>query len=282
MKKKTFKGNTFVILLVVLAGALVVFFFLPRMAADPNVSVKLRVSPTPSPTPTEITQLSWPKDRNINPKVLMYHHIGPLPADADDIRKGLTVSVENFESQLKYLSDNKYNVVTLKSLYEMVAREDDVSRVAVLTFDDGYDDNFTHALPVLKKYGFKGTFFIISDKIGESEYMNETQVRELVSSGNEIGSHSVSHPDLADLSKSKVAIELQRSKEDLETLTGRKIVSLCYPAGKFSIDVENEARSSGYKIAVTTEKGAPFSTNNPFEVPRYRINPATSLASILR
>lgn len=257
-----------------------VLFFLPKITYEPAGFLKSKNTPVPSVRPTEITNLEWPAGQTVNPKILMYHHIGPLPADADDIRKGLTVSQNNFESQIKYLKDNGYQIKTLSKLFEMVAGGQDVSHVAVLTFDDGYDDNYNYAWPILKKYNVSGTFFIISKKIGETEYMSESQVRELSQAGGEIGSHSVSHPDLSKLSKSKVQAEVEKSKEDLETLTGRKVTSFCYPAGKFSTDVENAAKSAGYKIAVTTQKGAPFSTDNPFEVPRYRINPTTNLSNL--
>jgi len=266
--------------LTVLAGLLVVLFFLPKITTEPLLYGK---TVTPSPVAkTDLAQLNWPKDQQINPKILMYHHIGALPSDADDIRKGLTVSADNFEAGLKTLRDGNYTVVTLQKMYEMVAQGEDVSKIVVLTFDDGYDDNYVHGLPALQKYGFTGTFFIISDKIGQAEYLSEGQIKELLLAGNEIGSHSVSHPDLATAPLTKVASEVEKSKSDLESLFGQKIVSFCYPAGRFSTDVEREIESAGYKIAVTTQKGQAFSTNNPFEIPRYRINPTTDLSSIIK
>lgn len=262
-----------------LITALIVFFFLPKKAAAPTAlitkSEDAQVSVSPSISAT------WPQNEQINPKVLMYHHIGPLPPDADDIRRGLTVSAENFDAGLKFLKDGNYNVVTLQKMYQMVAQGEDVSKTVVLTFDDGYDDNYVHALPILQKYGFTGTFFIISGKIGQAEYMTQDQIKKLVSVGNEIGSHTVNHLDLATLPATNLKSEVEDSKSTLEKLIGEPVVSFCYPSGKFSPDVEKAVAAAGYKIAVTTQKGAPFLTNNPFEVPRYRINPSTSLNSIL-
>lgn len=232
-------------------------------------------------TETPPSSQGWPEDQTISAKILMYHHVGPLPDNADDIRRGLTVSAENFEAQLKYLKDNKYIVVTLKELYEMVGRLEETSRVVVLTFDDGYSDNFDYAWGVMQKYDVKGTFFIISGKIGQNEYLSEQQIKSLSSLGNEIGSHSINHPSMEKLSAEKARSELSDSKKALEELTGQSIISFCYPAGKYTDETKLLADEVGYKIAVTTQKGEPFSTNEPFEIPRYRINPTTSLENLL-
>lgn len=263
-----------------LAVALIVFFKKPPQEAK-SQSVESVAAVSQTPTPEVISEnLTWPDNIEINPKILMYHHVGPLPSDADDIRKGLTVSPENFELQLKFLKDNGYQTMTLDEMYAEVAGGGDVSRVAVLTFDDGYDDNFTYALPLLEKYDAKGTFFIISGKIGKSEYMNSDQIKSLVASGNEIGSHSVTHPSLEKISENKLKEELTKSQEDLEKLIDQKIKSFCYPSGKYSENVIAMLKESGYKIAVTTQKGQPFSTAKPYEVPRYRINPNTTLENL--
>lgn len=263
-----------------LVVALIVFFKKPpQEAKSQNLEPVASVSQTP--TLEEISEnLSWPDNIKINPKILMYHHVGPLPSDADDIRKGLTVSPENFETQLKFLQDNEYKILTLSEMYTEVAKGGDVSRVVVLTFDDGYDDNYTYALSLLKKYGAEGTFFIISGKIGNPEYMSADQIKSLVESGNEIGSHSVTHPSLEKVSESKLKEELAKSQEDLEKLTGQQVKSFCYPSGKYSENVIAQLKESGYQIAVTTQRGQLFSTSKPYEVPRYRINPSTVLTSL--
>ena len=111
--------------------------------------------------------------------------------------------------------------------------------------------------------------------------MDEAQIRKLSQAGNEIGSHTVTHPDLANLSGTKVKTELEKSKSDLENLTGQKVISLCYPSGKFSSAVEKSLENAGYKIAVTTQKWEPFSTGKPFEVPRVRISQGANLKNLL-
>ena len=262
------------------------FYFLLRnhqaSADKAGESVQSAVATAASTASPDIGGLNWPAGQTIDVPILMYHHVGPLPANADDVRKGLTVSAEEFEGQMKYLKDNSYKGLSFVEMYRMVAKDSPLQEKSiVLTFDDGYSDNYEVARPILEKYGFAGTFFIISGKIGQAEYMNEAQIRELAAKGNEIGSHSVSHPDLANLSGAKMKTEVEKSKTDLEKITGEKVVSFCYPAGKYNEAVEKAVQAAGYKIAVTTQKFQPFSTDKPFEVPRYRINPGTSLKSLL-
>lgn len=244
----------------------------------------------PAATGTEspdIGGLSWPAGRTVDVPILMYHHIGALPSGADDIRKGLTVSAEEFEAQMKYLKDGGYEGSSLAEMYRRVAKDSSLQeKTVVLTFDDGYLDNYEVARPILEKYGFRGTFFIISGKIGQAEYMDEAQIRELAVAGNEIGSHTVLHLDLTNLSSAKMKTEVEKSKADLEKIIGEsaraQIISFCYPAGKLNPETVAAVEGAGYKIAVTTQKFQPFLTDKPFEVPRIRINPGANLKNLLK
>jgi len=272
-----------IILLAIIMG--LVWLFWPRKGIAPTGTVDNKVpSSTASvtETPVDFISLKWPENETIDVPILMYHHVGPLPEDADDIRKGLTVSADDFESQMKFLKDGGYNIVTLEKMYELVAVGKVPEKTTVLTFDDGYSDNFEAARSVMEEYGFKGTFFIISGKMGEDEYMNEDQIKELAAAGNEIGSHSAHHLSLDTLSGQRLIDEIENPKIVLEKLTGEKVVSFCYPAGKFTPTTVEAVGGAGYKIAVTTQKYQPFSTNKPFESPRLRINPGTNLKSVLK
>lgn len=221
-------------------------------------------------------------DKIAEASILMYHHIGPLPNENDKIRYGLTVSEEDFDSQLKYLKENNFNVLTLGELESGIAKNTLLKRVVVLTFDDGYDDNFTFAKPILEKYGFRGTFFIISNKIGQAEYMNEEQIKEL-SQNNEIGSHSYSHPSMVRLSDFYLEREMKTSKKDLQALIGKTVTSFCYPAGKYNDKAVSKLQEYDYKIAVTTEASTgSFDISQKLLVPRYRIAPAISLETLIR
>lgn len=126
----------------------------------------------------------------------------------------------------------------------------------VLTFDDGYKDFYTNAFPILKKYKFKSTIFIITDKVGQNGYMTWEDLSELSESGLvEIGSHSISHPDLSKTSESLQKEQLLKSKSEIETNLGIEVVSFCYPSGKYNETTLRLLPITGYKYAVTTRAG---------------------------
>ena len=280
MAKKT-KRKILVVGIIAALIALIIIFYPKKSVAPKNTVLVSSASVAPTVSSQVLADLKWPSNRTVSVRILMYHHVGPLPADADDIRKGLTVSTENFDKQLEQIKNSGFRVATMAGLYEAVAKGEDTSKTIVLTFDDGYDDNFSYAWEAMKKYDFVGTFFIISGKIGQAEYMTEGQIKELAAAGNEIGSHTVTHPSLEKLSSGKLETELVDSKAALEKLTGRAVISLCYPAGKFSDVVEKAVEQAGYKTAVTTAAWKPFSTDKPFEVPRQRMSDGTDLKKLL-
>lgn len=269
-------------LLIIIAAALIVMVF-SVVTADRAFSPTSEVlNETSTPTP-ELENLEDLEGEEVKASVLMYHHIGGLLENADQIRIGLTVSTEEFESQIKYLSENDYQFMTLGELYKNVEKKKAPKKVAVLTFDDGYDDNFYEALPILKKYNARGTFFIISSKIGDSEYMSEDQVKELSKAGNEIGSHSVNHPSLERSSGDYLNKELVDSKNTLSDLTDKEVISFCYPAGKYNDKTIAAVSEAGYKIAVTTRSSTGLLlTSQLLEVPRYRISSDMSFEALFR
>lgn len=274
------KKSFIAILFAVIAVAAIFYLFRHQKANAPEAST---VVPAITDVKTEVPlNSSWPADTIITTKVLMYHHVGPLPENPDATRTGLTVSVEKFENQIKFLLDNGYTFITLSGMNEKILNSEPMEKNVVLTFDDGYKDNFEYAWPIMKKYSVKGTFFIITSFLGRDDTMTEANIIELAKNGNEIGSHTKTHPSLERLSGEKTNIELLGSKEFLEKLIGQSVLSLCYPAGKYNELTIETAKNTGYKMAVTTKSGKPFSTNAPFEIPRYRMAESANISSILK
>ncbi len=265
-------------LVAVVAAAGLFWVYSTNREVSASIESTVTATATTAGTPVE---LGCPAGQTITASILMYHHIGPLPTDADEIRQGLTTSEDSFALQLIYLKENDYQVMTLAKMYELVALKKLPEKTVVLTFDDGYDDNYKYALPLLKKYNFHATFNILTGSIGKTEYMTEDQLKELVAAGNELGGHSISHPDLSKLEASELEKEVSESKKTLEQISGQPVVSFCYPAGKFSEEAEQAVKSAGYKLAVTTRPDGQFSTDKPFELPRYRMNPNTNIKSYL-
>ncbi len=159
--------------------------------------------------------------------ILLYHHVAP----ADSIPKGdnrlheagweFTHSPEAFEFQLRELQQRGYRFVSLNQLIEGIqATGSESEDSVVITFDDGWIDNYTFAFPVLKKLQIPATFFVVTDSLQEnrsdSKRMNLEQLRELSARGMTIGSHTRSHHDLTVLSSSNAKEEIAGSKADLQ------------------------------------------------------------------
>jgi peptidoglycan/xylan/chitin deacetylase (PgdA/CDA1 family) len=208
----------------------------------------------------------------------MYHHIGETPEGADEIRTGLTVSEANFREQMDYLADNGYHPISETDLFKALYYGDELPPHAVmLTFDDGYEDNYLVAATELERHGFPATFFIITGSVGEEEQMDWDQVRELDRQGMDIGSHTVSHPDLSIISLTDARFELEQSQSEIAGNLGHPVYWLSYPAGAYDADVLDLARESGYLLAVTTDPGEHHSSDAPLEIQRYRIRSDTSI-----
>lgn len=214
--------------------------------------------------------------------ILMYHYMGDVPSDqiGNKIREDLTVSAGNFEAQLKWLKEEGYTSVTLREAVEAYGETPPAplpERPVVLTFDDGYDDAYTVALPLLKKYGMTGTFGIITGKAGKPGYMTWEQIVKLNEAGMEIVAHTVSHLELPTLSDNVLASELENSRKILEKNLGHPVRDLVYPSGKYDERVMAAAKAAGYLSGRTTKRGVVTKDTNSFELPVLRVHGNTTL-----
>lgn len=201
--------------------------------------------------------------------VLMYHSI-----DHRDKVTKLSVSPESFERQMAFLKRRRYNVVGLDAIAGYMEKKEPIPpKTVAITFDDGFENNYTHAYPILKKYGLPATFFVIVDKIGEPGYMSWDQIKEMQASGiATIGSHTVTHPFLTGLGTAAVEAELAGSKEALERSLGERVDFLCYPMGVYDDRVKRLARDAGYSCAVATCPGAHAPDDDIYAVKRVKIS----------
>ncbi len=182
--------------------------------------------------------------------ILMYHSIAEEP-DND-----LMVSPSTFAAQMKHLSDAGYQTITFQDLEEWERGEPIPKKPILLTFDDGYLDNYTAAYPVLKKHDLKATFFISTNYLGDARHISWEQIKEMSDSGLiEFGSHTLSHPDLTVISAAKRREEIVESKKIIEEKIGKEAIAFSYPAGAYNNIVIRETAEAGYKFAVTTRPG---------------------------
>jgi peptidoglycan/xylan/chitin deacetylase (PgdA/CDA1 family) len=152
------------------------------------------------------------------------------------------------------------------------------SRPVILTFDDGYEDFYTTALPVLTSHDFKAVSYVVSGFIGRGGYMSASQIREADRVDIEIGSHTVDHADLTRQSFDGLRYQVMGSKRALEELLGHPVLSFCYPSGKFSPNVVSVVQEAGYSDATTTKYGFVRAMDGRFLWGRLRVSGGESLA----
>lgn len=183
--------------------------------------------------------------------VLMYHSI--------DYEKGneLRIPKDKFRSHMQYLKDNKYTTLTMNEFYDFIINNKPVPRKSVLiTFDDGYEDNYKNAYPVLKEFGFKATVFIITSTVDKDKtYLNSSQLREMSNNGIDIESHTVRHDDLSTLDYNEQLKTMKDSRNFLMKVLNKRVDYIAYPFGRSNSNTGKAAAVSGYKLAFTTESG---------------------------
>lgn len=208
--------------------------------------------------------------------IFMFHYIRDYHAENDQIGQNLSFSPAKFAEELDRLIALGHTTTNFLEINQGRIPKKPV----ILTFDDGYLDFYQNAYPELKKRGMTATVYIISGK-DDGNYLNKSQIAELSANGIEIGSHTRSHPDLAASPLEKARNELVQSKSDLEAIIGKKVISFCFPAGKFTPETIDLARTAGYLYATTTKAGiGKFST--PLELSRYRITPRSTMENFLK
>ncbi len=182
--------------------------------------------------------------------ILSYHRV----ADAED---PLSVSPADFERQMRWLAENGYTAVTLAALVDhMTAGSPLPVKPVVITFDDGYADNYHTALPIMSRYGMKATVFVINDFVGEGPYMDWDEVRAMWRAGTEIGSHTLAHRDLTLLPAGERLWDIKVSKNGIQwRLGGVPVEFLAYPFGSYDAATAATLAIAGYRGAVTTVTG---------------------------
>lgn len=209
--------------------------------------------------------------------ILMYHRIATVPGERNSLPP------EKFKEQLDYLKKQGYNTITLNDLYQHYVKKTPLPpRPVILTFDDGYEDNYSTAMPMLRERNMKATVFPIANWVGqENKWENFNQkitrtmdwdkLREWQAAGLEIGSHTLKHPFLTKCNESRLEQELIDSKLVLEEKLGGKIEFLCYPYGFFDDKTITIAKKAGYKGALAIYDDAPLWQQEVFALPRIPI-----------
>ncbi|HKS05498.1 MAG TPA: polysaccharide deacetylase family protein [Gemmatimonadaceae bacterium] len=179
--------------------------------------------------------------------ILLYHDIvgrGEQPRDP------FTVTVDAFDAQMAWLAE-RFTVVTVRELLARIVRGT-AKGVAAVTFDDGYRSTVAHALPVLRARKIGATVFVDTGRLNSGgRALNDADVRALSDAGVEIGSHTVTHPNLTELDDASLRRELSDSRSRLSSLTGADVVGFAHPFGRYNTRVNSAVQAAGYSYACT-------------------------------
>jgi peptidoglycan/xylan/chitin deacetylase (PgdA/CDA1 family) len=211
----------------------------------------------------------------------MYHYISVPPQDADVYRQDLSITPDRFRQQMKWLSDHGYEPITLDHLmYALnIGNPSLPDKPVILTFDDGYVDNYENAFPVLQEFGFTGTFFILTDVTDREQpgYMSWEMLEEMSQAGMQIEVHGREHIELIDRDREFLRYHLLGPLQTIEATLGERPHFISYPSGRYDETVISVAEELGYWGAVTTIHGTTQDKDMPFELQRLRIRGSWSL-----
>ncbi|MFH1005660.1 MAG: polysaccharide deacetylase family protein [Bacteroidota bacterium] len=209
--------------------------------------------------------------------ILLYHRI--VNSKTETGKHKIYVFKNRFEAQLKYLYQNGYETLTF---YDLMKNDtSDWRKKIILTFDDGYEDNYTTMFPVLKKYKFKAVIFLVTQQknnswgIRESEpvfkMLNKKQINEMSEYGIEFGGHTKNHLDLTKISEQETKTEIEGCKKDVENIIQKKSISFAYPYGATNEKIKSTVKNAGYHFGIATNVGANLFSDDPFEIRRIEI-----------
>jgi len=234
-------------------------------------------TPTITPTPTPDYKAIF---SSMNAKsgpcryvpVLMYHHLLSLNEAKKINASWMSVAPEVFDQQMAYLQKKGYQTMNLAEMMSGLKNNSLPPKPIVITFDDGYRELFNNLYPILKKYNFKATLFLISQFIGGERYLDWWQIKEMVNSGLvEIGDHTLNHPSLLKNGEEEEKNQVNGAKMIIEQNLGRQVNVFAYPYGSYNQTSEKILKEGNFVAAVTTQRGNPVCVGLPYEIPRIRI-----------
>lgn len=195
--------------------------------------------------------------------ILAYHMINDEDPDI------YAVSKADFEKQMRFLAEHGYQAISLAQMMDGLNGKIQLpAKPIVITFDDGYIDNYTDALPVMERYGMKGTVFMIAGQVGEPGFLTWQQLRDMQNRNVEIGSHTVNHIALSEAASEQRETELVQAKAILEQQLGSKVEFLAYPFGQYDKEIFSVLEHSGYRGACTGKAGLNLENTNPYSLKR--------------
>lgn len=233
-------------------------------------------TPPPPPLPTPFENYSW----TLKVPILMYHYISIPPEDADEYRIDLSVTPDNFRTQMAYLVQNGYNTIDLYDLSLAIVNKRELPpKPVIITLDDAYRDNYDNAFPILKEFGLTATIFVPTHFIdaGNPNYLTWDMIAEMAAYGIRFEPHSRTHPDLRDRERDYLLWEILGPQETLAAHLGYTPRYFAYPGGRYDEAVIDILVQLDFWGAVTTAGGKWHGYNGRYEWTRLRVRNTYSL-----
>jgi peptidoglycan/xylan/chitin deacetylase (PgdA/CDA1 family) len=220
--------------------------------------------------------------------ILVYHQIDEAPPKGSSPFRSLYVSPAAFARQMALLKWLGYTGLSMSGIEPYLSGQR-TGKVVGITFDDGYLNNLSHALPVLMRHGFSSTCYAVSGLAGKTNIWDEAagipqtplmdaaQMRQWVAGGQEIGSHTRNHVNLLETTDAVSLEEIARGKSDLEAAIGAPVRHFCYPYGRYESRHAGMVASQGFMTSTTTQRGLCHAACDMLELPRVPVLRSTSL-----
>lgn len=210
--------------------------------------------------------------------ILGYHRVGPARPDHVP-----TVSAEAFERQLSWLARWRYQVISFGEVVSKMERSQAMpKRSTVITFDDGYEETYSIAWPLLKRFGFPAIVFITPTEVSTKGFATWQQLKEMSRDGFAIGSHTMHHSYLTDTPQERLPEEIIGSKRAIEERLGDPVEFLSYPIGGYTAKAQEVAKEAGYRAACTTNRGVSYALSDRFAIRRVKITDSDANPLIFR
>ena len=240
----------------------------------PGFDSECYAPPPPTPAPA-LVRTSGPAF-TLRVPILEYHRVKPPAGESGDIAS-LIVSPEIFTAQMNALSAAGWQTITMGQLGDdLRLGVQPPPKSFVITLDDGYEDGYQYAFPILRSHGFVATFFVIAGQIGQAWQLSPAHMRELVAAGNEIGNHSMSHTDMRVMTSERLIRETYGASAIIAGQVGIWPKSFCYPMGlTYPPSSAAVAATPGILTAVIQGGSKHETWANRLEMPRIRVGPAT-------
>ncbi len=204
------------------------------------------------------------------PVVVMYHRVD-VWAPGDAISQRLTISPAQFAQELRSIHRLGLRTVGIADLARAISLHRSPERAVLLTFDDGYSDQFRYAFSLLQRFGERATFFVNTATIGTANHLSWSDVETMARAGMSIECHGVDHVDLATLGNAEQGYQIGRCVRDLAAHLKEPVLAYAYPSGDFDEQTVQLERQDGLLLGFTTDPRFQMDTRSPYEITRIRV-----------